>query len=78
MLVLMEDHINISRVNKFGAKWISKPDSYSVVFDKGSFRKAIKFILDNFLKFGSKLIQQVIDIPMAKDQAPLMVNLFLF
>ena len=27
-------------VNKFSAKWISKPDSYSVVFDKRSFKKA--------------------------------------
>ena len=31
----------------FGAIWIAKPDSYPVVSDKCSFKKAIKFVLDN-------------------------------
>ena len=34
-------------VNVFGVIWIPKPDSYPVVFDKCSFKKAIKYVLDN-------------------------------
>ena len=34
-------------VNRFGAKWISKSDGYSVVSNKCSFKKAIKYVLGN-------------------------------
>ena len=48
-------------VNRFGVKWICKPDCYSVVFDKYSFKKAIEWVLDNcFLEYGSKVFQQVV------------------
>ena len=75
----MEDYIKKSDVNRFVAKWISKPDGYSVVFNKCSFKKAIKYVLDKyFLKFGSKVFQHTIGIPMVLDPAPLIINLFLF
>ena len=42
-------------VNKFGAKWISMPCSYFAVFDQFSFKRAIKYVLDNcFLNFDRK------------------------
>ena len=43
-------------VNNFSAKWISKPDSYFVVFHKYSFKKPVKYGLDSlFLKVGWKV-----------------------
>ena len=67
-------------VNKFSIRWTStKPNDNVTSFDKSSFKKAIKYILDNcFFKFGSKIFQQVIGIPMGSDPTPFMANLFLF
>ena len=60
-------HKNIN-VNMFGAKWISKQGSYCMVFDKCCFKKGLKYVLNNcFLKFGSKIFQQVIGIPVGWD-----------
>ena len=60
-------------------KWISNPDSYSLVFNKVSFKKAIKNVPDNCcFQFGSKVFQQVIGIPLVSDPASFMGNHFLF
>lgn len=31
-------------VNRFGEKWVSNPDSYSLIFLKHSFKKVIEYI----------------------------------
>ena len=72
---------NFIVVNKYSASWASsKPDAdQCVVFDKKLFKQAIKYIMDNcFFKFGNKVFQQTIGIPMGSDPAPFMANLFLY
>ena len=50
---LLEDSITVHR---FGTKGSSKSDSYSVVFDKFSFKKAIKYVfIKNLIKSESRL-----------------------
>ena len=40
---------------------------------------ALHFFLDNiFIRFGSKLFRQIVDIPMSTNCAPLVAGLFLF
>ena len=40
---------------------------------------ALTFLLDNiFIRFGTKLYRQVVEIPMGTNYAPLVVDLFLF
>ena len=58
---------------------MSNPDSYSLLFDKSSVKKAIKYVLDNcVLKCGSKVFQQVTGTPMGFDPVPFIENLFFF
>ena len=68
-------------VNKFSASWVTaKPtsDKY-LVFDKRTFKQAVKYIMNNcFFKFGNKVFQQIIGIPTGSDLAPFMANLFLY
>ena len=41
--------------------------------------KALTFLLDNiYIRFGSKLYRQIVDIPMGTNCAPLVADLFLF
>ena len=40
---------------------------------------ALHYILDNiFIRFGSKLYRQIVDVPMGTNCAPLVADLFLF
>ena len=40
---------------------------------------ALNYLLDNiFIRFGSKLYRQIVDIPMDTNCAPLVADLFLF
>ena len=77
-----EEYNKYISVNEFGARWISKPDSYLVVFDKFSFKKAIKSVLVFFLSFFFffLLLPQVTGIlmPIRWEPTPFMPNLFLF
>ena len=58
---------------------MSNPDSYSLLFDKSSFKKAIKYVLDScVLKCGSKVFQQVTGTPMGSDPVHFIENLFFF
>ena len=41
--------------------------------------EALTFLLDNiYIKFGSKLFRQIVDIPIGTNCAPLVAGLFLF
>ena len=65
-------------VNRFGAKCVSNPDGYSLVFDKVSFKKAIKYVSDNCcFQFGSKVFQQVVGIPICLTQ-PILWEIIFF
>ena len=46
-----EEYNKYISVNEFGARWISKPDSYFVIFDRFSFKKAIKSVSVFFFLF---------------------------
>lgn len=73
-----DSHKYIS-INTIDVKWISKPDGYSVVFEKCSSKKVIKYVMDNcFFEFGSKVFQQVTEKPMGSDTVLFMANLLFF
>ena len=60
----------------FGSKWVSNPDSYSVVFDKRSVKKEIKYVLDNwFLLIWTKSVSA--GNRYTNGCAPYMTNLFI-
>ena len=66
-------------MNKWGAKWVADPDSYSVVYDKTKIKLAIRYFMSNcYFVFGNRVFKQDIGIPMGSDPAPFFANLFLF
>ena len=65
-------------VTKSGARWVAKP-SKGVMFTKDTFKKAVKYLMDNcFFTLGDHIFRQIIGIPMGSDPAPFMANLFLY
>ena len=40
--------------------------------------EAFIFLLDSYIRFGTKLYRQIADIPMGTNYAPLVADLFLF
>ena len=65
-------------VKKFGRKWISRPDGYSVAFNKCSLKKAMKYVLGiYFFNFVSTLLQGNC-LPLELYQAPFIANIFYF
>ena len=68
------------KINHLGiARWAKKLTPSASSYDKNSIITALKYILDNSqFKFGNKLFQQVIGIPMGSDPAPYLANLFLY
>ena len=66
-------------VSKYGAKWVKDTSKYKSYFDKQGIKKAVSYLLDNcFFTVGTKLLRQVIGIPMGSDPAPFFANLFLY
>ena len=66
-------------INKYGAKWIKDAERYKSYFDKQGIKNAVSYLLDNcFFTVGTKLLRQIIGIPMGSDPAPFFANLFLY
>ena len=67
-------------INHLGIpRWTKKLSSSLSSYNKQSIISALKYLLDNcHFKFGNKLFQQVIGIPMGSDPAPYLANLFLY
>lgn len=73
---------------KYGAKWISDPSKYPILFNNKAVDKAIgtwleikvphfKYLLDNCLKKIGRRIYQIIGITIELDPTIFMTNLFL-
>ena len=66
-------------MNKWDAKWVADPDSYSVVYDKTKIKLAIRYFMSScYFVFGYRVFNQDIGIPMGSDPALIFANLFLF
>ena len=66
-------------VTQSGARWVNKPSSKGVTFSKQTFKKAVRYVMNNcFFTLGNCIFRQVIGIPMGSDPAPFMANLFLY
>ena len=66
-------------VSNSGARWVSRGNKNSVIFDKASVKDSLKYLMNNcFFTLGNKVFRQVIGIPMGSDPAPFMANLFLY
>ena len=61
-------------VNKFDATWVSKPDGYSVGFDKRSFKRNNKVSFRQFFNLDQKCFNMCF----TSVSAPFMANHFLF
>ena len=57
---------------------MSELSGYPISFDKKkAFKKAVYYLLvNNFFKFGTRIYQQIIGIPVGSNPAPFMVNFF--
>ena len=66
-------------VTSSGARWVKNGSKKGITFDKGSFKTAVKYLMDNcFFSFGNQIFRQKIGILMGSDPAPYFANLFLY
>ena len=70
---------NYLAVNKGGARWVEDIGRNKITFDKNQLKIAVKYLIDNcYFTVGTKIVRQIIGIPMGSDPAPFFANLFLY
>ena len=73
------DSHKVLSVSKSGCRWVYSSPKDSVLFDRSTTKRAIKFLMNNcYFTCGKQVFRQVIGIPMGSDPAPFMANLFLY
>ena len=73
------DSHKVLSVSKSGCRWVYSSPKDSVLFDRATTKRAIKYLMNNcYFTCGKQVFRQVIGIPMGSDPAPFMANLFLY
>ena len=66
-------------INKYGARWVDKINKNHICWSRQQTKDAVSYLLSNCnFTIGSKILCQIIGIPMGSDPAPFFANLFLY
>lgn len=70
---------NYIAITKSEARQVDDKKSYMILFDKGTLKLTINYLLDNcYFTVGNSTFRKIIRIPIGSDAAPFMANLFFY
>jgi len=66
-------------IDKYGACWVNEFKTNKICWNRQQIKDAVSYLLSNsYFTVGTKILCQVIGIPMGSDPAPFFANLFLY